>query len=351
MKKTLLLVLFSIINIGAQAQTWRGKVLDQGTKEPIPGVAVYLDGTSTYTITDAEGTFELSPKGYINSQLVFSHLSYRTFTVEKPFTDVPSTVYMEEKAMDMEEIVVEPVPFSRRELLRFFRENFLGDTRAGRSCEIENEDDIKFGFSTLQRKLWAYSDVPLRIRNRYLGYEILFNLMEFQVSLGSVTLLTTNGNITMYYGTSSYNDLAPGNSRYQQRRNEVYEQSMTAFFRELAYESLAGSDFLVFKEKMPLSFVAMPITVTDAGTVKKITIQANPEQVQLNRSYKTDVFLTLGLGNRKDIDAGTSTVYFLSDEYLVDPYGNIDKVMEVLTMGSLGGSRVGEMLPLDFVVE
>jgi TonB-linked SusC/RagA family outer membrane protein len=59
MKKISFLVLFCLLTNFAFGQSITGTVLDGETREPIPGVNIMIIGTSTGTITDVEGNFEL----------------------------------------------------------------------------------------------------------------------------------------------------------------------------------------------------------------------------------------------------------------------------------------------------
>ena len=81
MKKSLLLffiLLSTTIALSAQNLTIKGKVIDAGSGEPLPGVSVVNTKQTGGTITDIDGLFELSvPKGAI---LQFSFVGYDTQT-------------------------------------------------------------------------------------------------------------------------------------------------------------------------------------------------------------------------------------------------------------------------------
>jgi hypothetical protein len=82
MKRTLLLfVLLLVVSIGAFAQTHNiaGKVLDENGKG-YQAAGVYIKGTTTGTITDANGNFNIDvPDG--KHQLVIQALGYNTIYV------------------------------------------------------------------------------------------------------------------------------------------------------------------------------------------------------------------------------------------------------------------------------
>ena len=348
MKHSIFLLLILFQALLAQAQTLRGTVFDRATGAPIPYVAVYLDGTSIHTLTDSAGNFQLTARNFVNTKLVFSHLGYFMRAFGNPFADLPERIDMDEKQNVLDEVVVRPVPFSRREMLRFFRRNFLGNTRAGASCVIENEDDIQFSFDWQQKILQASSDVPLRIKNRYLGYDILFSLLDFRAELVSTQNLNTGNEITLIQGSSTYIDLQEGERRFRERRNEAYESSMNAFFRDLAYRSLEGTNFQLYRNNsLVFTIDNLPLTVSDNPPYKTISIHTEAVPVRINSNFQANTHLVLSLGNKKAW-SGVAPVYFLSDEYNVDPYGNIDRGADIVTTGTVGQRRVGDLLPLDF---
>ncbi len=361
----LLLLLHAPVLFG---QTLSGTVFNRKTGEPIPGVYVYLNGTSTQTITDADGKFGLVATGYVNTELVISHMSYKTVTFSNPFSDLPQRIGMEEKTVNIDEVVVEAHNMPRSQMIAIFRRAFLGDTRAGLSCRIENEDDINLRFSPSQNTVWATCDVPLRIRNRYLGYDVLFELRHFSVALSLfVAASNIGGDVghVRFNGTSVYTDKQPGKRRFINRRNKAYENSMNAFFRAVADGTLPQTNFFLTRE-LPadttnsrdftihrpvmqewLSLQHLPITIEQESHMRKMTINAEPGPVTLGGGQIPDVYLNFEVRNRKRESEG-SILNFMSNEYYIDPYGNITNVNSVLVSGTMATKRLGDMLPLDF---
>ena len=97
-----LLVCLCMLPIGLLAQiTVKGTVLDE-TGEGAIGANVLIEGTTTGTVTDFDGHFELSvPEGKKN--LVISYLGYKTVTVNaKPNMKVT----LRTEALGLEEVVV-----------------------------------------------------------------------------------------------------------------------------------------------------------------------------------------------------------------------------------------------------
>ena len=118
MLKHLFLILIVLDFHHSIAQTtgqFSGRVLDQQTQLPIPGVTVLLEGTVIGVVTNDEGYFsfeDIPPRTY---NLVVRHLGYQSQTVfniiVKTFGTPPLQILMEESSDALDEIVVFQSPF------------------------------------------------------------------------------------------------------------------------------------------------------------------------------------------------------------------------------------------------
>ena len=79
-----------------------GKVLDDATNEPMIGVTILVKGTSTGTVTDLDGTFQISASRGDN--LVISYMGY--IEQEVKVTSDKLTINMKEDSQQLEEVVV-----------------------------------------------------------------------------------------------------------------------------------------------------------------------------------------------------------------------------------------------------
>lgn len=79
-----------------------GKVLDKTTNEPMIGVTVIVKGTSKGTVTDLDGTFQISAS--IGDNLVLSYMGY--IEQEVRITSDRLTITMQEDTQQLEEVVV-----------------------------------------------------------------------------------------------------------------------------------------------------------------------------------------------------------------------------------------------------
>lgn len=94
---------------------------------PLEGAFVFLDGTTLSATTDSNGFFTINAGQKYNAALLVKYIGYKTFRVENPFSYEGSfKVLMREDAIDLDAVVVNRSggPFSRREMLKIFREEF-----------------------------------------------------------------------------------------------------------------------------------------------------------------------------------------------------------------------------------
>ena len=90
-------------------------------------------------------------------------------------------------------------PSQREKWMTLLKENFLGQTLAADRSKILNEDDIFFEKGQKKNVIKAFSEVPLIIENRELGYRVYFELQEF--------FFDAEQGRTLFYGFSRYEEM------------------------------------------------------------------------------------------------------------------------------------------------
>ena len=106
----LLFLLYSTVLLG-QNGFLRGTVYDGKTGEYLPGVTVFVEGTTTGTITDLDGKFSLNlPAG--TYQIRVSFISYETLSIkdvaiEAGKATVLDNLKLNEATIQIEEAVVD----------------------------------------------------------------------------------------------------------------------------------------------------------------------------------------------------------------------------------------------------
>ncbi len=97
--------------------TIKGTVLDRETRAPLPGVNIAVEGTTTGTITDADGLFEILNLPSGTYHLTFSMIGYRSDRVsnievaEEAVVDI-GVIELTRESIPLNEIVVTPGRFS-----------------------------------------------------------------------------------------------------------------------------------------------------------------------------------------------------------------------------------------------
>jgi TonB-linked SusC/RagA family outer membrane protein len=146
MKKRLLLLCCLLLFFGgiSQAQSTRqvkGNVKDAETNEALAGVSVLVKGTSTGTVTDVDGNFELNnlpQDGQIN--LIFTYVGFLSQTIELGNqTELNISLQTDKKALD-EIVVIGYGEVNRRDV-------------AGAIVSVKNEDLVKIPSTNVMESL------------------------------------------------------------------------------------------------------------------------------------------------------------------------------------------------------
>ncbi len=88
-------------------QELKGKVSDFLTFAPIESASVYVDGSTTGTITNADGKFSLRvPRELVNDTLVISSIGYKSFKVVVNEFDPAMDISLEEDTASLDEILI-----------------------------------------------------------------------------------------------------------------------------------------------------------------------------------------------------------------------------------------------------
>ncbi|WP_394747594.1 carboxypeptidase-like regulatory domain-containing protein [Spongiimicrobium salis] len=323
---------FVLIGTCVQAQVnVTGLVVDALSQEPLEGVSVFYDGTTIGTITDQEGKFTIRSTKTLTTPLVISFIGFESQTFLISNSGDLGTVLLKEKAVALDEVVLEPDTWSREKKLNIFRREFLGKTAAALQCKIRNEKDIRLYFNKEEKVLYAYAKAPIRIRNNYLGYDIAYELHDFEVhfSIGS----------GLEYVLSSYNagtvlfseKKEKVRRRYQKNREKTYLGSVLHFMRALSKKELEEEKFKVFKGRTQIGYY-------DAFALESVK--------DLTKVVQGEDELSLLYNNRQQ-----SLIKVVNSTFFIDQYGNHTPVQNVFFGGEMGRLRVGDMLPLNYAID
>jgi len=183
----IIIFLFRLNPVSAQ-QFIRGKVVAADNNKPLAGVSIFISNTSKGTVTDEKGEFTLYniPSGkYV---LVISDVGYQTDLESidsrelKPFY----AISMRTKVSELGEVTVRAFDKNGwRKWGELFRENFVGTSTFAKRCKILNPEAVRIYYGKTKRILTAYSEGPMLIENRALGYLLQVNLENFRYDMVS----------------------------------------------------------------------------------------------------------------------------------------------------------------------
>ena len=138
----LLLLLFHHTLLHAQNRTVSGHVVNEETKEAMPGVTVSLKGTSQSVVTDAKGYFAINPPADMKLvTLTFSSVGFNSREM-KLTNDGPVTVPMSINHKSMDDVIV--VGYGTQK-----RSNVLGSVSVVTGKELEDIPAINMSTSLI----------------------------------------------------------------------------------------------------------------------------------------------------------------------------------------------------------
>ncbi|HLO80618.1 MAG TPA: carboxypeptidase-like regulatory domain-containing protein [Chitinophagaceae bacterium] len=328
-----------------------GKVLNDANGSPLEGASVYINNSTLGSTTNADGSYRLSgvmPGTYdiIVSFVSFEPIVHRVSIENK---DLKFTFRMNEKATQMRDILVMSDEL-RKKRLKTLRDLFLGVTLAGERSRILNEDDIFFEGGNKKGEIIAFSEQPLIVINKELGYKIYFELKKFYLD-------EVQGR-SYFFGFTRYEDLEKGNrKKWEKRRLQYYQGSTMHFYHCLSDGNTKENDFRIFRirevdgaEIRTISEVAGDSIVKQDSVrqMKYIDVDGSILVKYLNDPYykshlKTKVMLSNGAARGIQ-----STLTILEYPCYLDRSGLLENPLSVQYSGFWSYEKLANMLPVDY---
>lgn len=357
MRKLLLLLLLLCGTLHSQI-TIAGYVYDETENKPLEGAYVYIDGTTFSASTNDKGFFRLVLREKYNAPLIISFVGFETLRIEDPYQyeGKPFKAMLREDVTMLDEVVIDTKPpFTRKQMLAVFRKEFLGRSRAGSSCTIENEDDVYLYYDQGTNSLRARASKPLRIKNKRLEYNVMFELKAFEVSYNYLSLDDNNMVRSFYAGTSAFNDVSKKGSA-DKKRKAAYVGSATHLMRTFLNDDWKEQKFTLYIDKVPTDPHECFIYADSSG-YRKVTLNkqfmddTNPIKItglqpkgRPVANYSKRDFIIL-----RDMDTRTqTTLNFYRDTFYIDKNGLFWPVDAFLFRGYMGSLKAGDLLPADY---
>lgn len=378
-KKLLALLTILCLSRGlvrAQNTVLSGTIRDSANGKPLPGVSVFLNGTSRGTVTRADGSFTLAfPPG--RYQLIASAIGYANYLTEISSRNLPSDlkITLHTAADELASVTVEPyLKDGWKRYGRLFWQYFIGTTPNASECTIKNKEALRFHFYLKSNQLAVTAVDPLLIENKALGYELEYRLERFVCDFAS--------HIVSYYGYPLFRDIPTGDiekkQKWENNRQLAYMGSMMHFMRSLYSHRAYQEGFLVkYKspvpniEKQRVKAIYRPnITKTDSIPIDTLhhywevlrepdyfwTTATDPEGLMTVQKDQTHVLFfydscTVIYGNPKRGIAYSESAIRLMDQQpiAIDENGSYYPQSEVLNLETWAITQnISNLLPRDY---
>ncbi len=334
--RVVLTIFFLFVFRISMSQEISGIVMAGKTDQPLEGVSIYFDNTTYGTTTNSEGEFILDFHKDINTPLIISSMGYETVILHFFSTTEKLKIYLYEATDVLDEVVLPSKDDWPRELkLKEFRKNYLGESKNGLRSKILNEDDIILKYNKKKKRLTAKAKAPIKIENSNLKYLITVDLQQFEVKYYYVSknLKRLNTQYINYSGRNFYKSLQDLPTKTTiEKRLDAYFGSTLHFMRALANENLEEEGYKLYIGNIPYK------------SEKYITVIP----VDNNNSVKVrlkDRFSIIYNNEKR------SSLESLTTEFYIDNFGNHSPPEKVRFGGDFGKQRMGDALPLDFLLK
>jgi hypothetical protein len=341
-----------------------GVVLSEANNLPIAGASVYFNNTSIGASVNGDGRFSIRVPEMLNSELVISAVGYELMIFKVSAATVENKNYtfkLAGKVQQMRDVLI-LTDALRRKYLSIFEANFLGITEEASRCKIENRKDIFFTSGDAKNSFKAYSDTPLIIVNKMLGYKISFELVDFYYNEQSGR--------TYYYGYTRFEQLGE-KGRWIKNRRDVYRGSTLHFFRSLIANKLKEEKFQIYliepvklesaaastkplatKEEivMAIGLTANQIIQPDSSNISHYKVKVDGKlMVQYDRAPSSKRWLSTHTFLSGNMPVGFRSYIKVNAPFIsLSNMGIINNPMDVEYSGYWIYEKVANMLPYDY---
>jgi len=359
MRSLLLLALvgLAISTASAQSAVVRGMVADTSGVS-LPGVNVYLSGTTRGTATDADGRFILDRLPAGAYRVVASMIGFEVDTQDATLADSDTLELAFELAASMHALGDVEVAADRdhrwERRFRWFRDQLLGETKNAALCEILNPHVLTF------RSRWgtttAMASEPLIIENRALGYRLTYDMETFEGSSASLR----------YHGEEHFEEMLPSDSaeavRWAEARATAYRGSMRHLLRALLAGTTERDGFaLTHTWDDPLGYRAsfgMPNRQLDGDRVLRVdttgwgTIRVRGQLGVESAETESPAYLESSWfrERRRRPDPTQHSTVRLHGGERIDPQGTPEDPFALTVSGYMAFERLADLLPADYEI-
>lgn len=348
-----------------------GWAREHDTGEEIPGVNVFLNGTSIGAVTNTNGFYKFENVPLGSYELVFSHVSYQKSIFEVNVGGTGSVVVNGQMKVRTEELSEIEVSSSRLvaaadwpKTYEIFKREFFGESFNARRCTILNPEVLQFYTSDGGEVLYAEATNPLRIRNEALGYMIIYELEFFE-------------NIEerlVYYGKVRFEQLPVTNQKqrklWRRNRKSSYRGSLRHFLKSMVQNNLRKQGFRMYASE---TVIRLSDLQPDRIKIQEVLSRVSPVEWELEfpdylyieylKEKESDQYLfQMAKELEEKVLLSTDNILFLTrkpdiqrslmklreNQVNIDANGHIKQPLGVTTIGYWSWERFADVLPIDY---
>jgi hypothetical protein len=338
---TIIIMLAVISGISAQKKGTSiisGTVIDSETKEPLIAASVYCAETTIGTTVQEKGDYSLAVPKPGNYELVVSMVGYqsekRSMFIEggKNYT---FNFKLVPKPMNINPVEIEGESQSDwKKSLRIFTRKIMGSLESEDDCTIENKEYLDFKW--LKDTLSAVSRQPIVVRNDYLGYKVIFEILRYKYNPVS--------SYQEYSINSRFVEMKPADKdekeRWESHRNDIFFGSPIHFLWSLKHDRLKEESFTIHFVNKP--FVKKEDELQE---IKEAADFKNAEQFMDETVYSFNGFIKVEYRNQ------ISYAKMICPFFTLDSYGIADNHIPFSCQGFWSNYGLGNMLPRNYLPE
>lgn len=238
----IIFIFFSPIAALAQYGTITGRIVNAGTKTPLPRASVFLSNSSVGSASAEDGTYSLNYIRPGQYTLVVTILGYEDYskTVLVGHDPIKIDIQLTPKSLMLREVVIASAADWKKNYDAFRRE-FIGTDFNAKNCFVMNPHILNITYNQTKQTLHADADEFLVVENRALGYRVKFLLRDFNDD--HIAGIISTG------GQQVFEEL-PGSpaekKKWHERREEAYYGSSMHFFRSLYTNKVNSEGFVMY---------------------------------------------------------------------------------------------------------
>ncbi len=277
---TLLLLPLPLLSQSTDLRNLYGRIMDDSTHTPVPGVNVFLSNTTFSTTTDSNGYYYLRGVPFGIYDLSVSHVSFFSKNESIGVTQSSNTnfnFYLKPRTIAVQGVDVTGESDEEWPLhYHHFKKMFLGLTSNALRCTIKNPEVLTFDNDPKTGAFTAHAEKPLLVENPALGYSATVYLDECSES----------SEVYRFIGRIVFSELKAPDSvtAFHWRRNRLfaYRGSFRHFLRSAVLNAVTDEGFSYEYTDARMWIDILKIPVHDAGRMAVVRDRDNPHIYSIN---------------------------------------------------------------------